>query len=69
MHILQYSIFNMHQDYIIMLNKIFKTYLQYHIQVFSKYNTIPNSILQPRWSPKDPSAALSAPVSRHDHHR
>jgi len=34
MHILQYFIFNMHQDYIIMLNKSFKTYLQYHIQVF-----------------------------------
>jgi len=34
MHILQYSIINMHQDYIIMLNKTFKTYLQYHIQVF-----------------------------------
>jgi len=36
---------------------------------FSKYNTIPNNILQPRWSPKDPSLALSAPVSRHDHHK
>jgi len=34
MNILEYSIVNMHQDYIIMLNKNFKTYLQYHIQVF-----------------------------------
>jgi len=34
MHILQYSIVNMYQDYIIMLNCNFKTYLQYQIHVF-----------------------------------
>jgi len=66
MHVLQYSASSLHNNAKLKIQNIFTIS---YTSFFLKYNTSPNDILQPRWSPKNLSITLSAPVSRHDHHR